>query len=78
MPQLWRHVDLWPQLGANEAISTLDANIHALSPTCPLAAIPGEIATNGHILCALERQHKECAGQLGTNRFGVASIQECD
>lgn len=77
MPQLWRHVGLWPQQDANEAISTLDANIHALSPIWPLAAIPGEIATNGHILCALERQHKECSGLLGTNRFDVASIQEC-
>lgn len=77
MPRWWRHVGLWPQLGANQATSLLDANICTMSPKRPMAAIPDEIATNGHILCALARQHKECSGELGTYRFGVASIGEC-
>jgi hypothetical protein len=77
MPRWWRHVGLWPQLGANQATSLLDANICTMSPKRPMAAIPDEIATNGHILCALSRQHKECSGDLGTYRFGVASIGEC-
>jgi hypothetical protein len=64
-PQWWQHVGLWPQSGANQALIVGRKHLHDV-PNGPVLAIPDEITTTGHILCAAEGQHKECPSRVGT------------